>query len=130
MLGCRLGNRTLKFHDWGKMAATFVDLTVNRGVRVAAQETVEQRAVRTFQRRTRNEALSEAYRLFPDEKLFDWRPVEVPFRPEDLPGYRAPRVLCERCGEGISFHREVQKDGRTVCRACAGEVYWRNPEAG
>ena len=24
--GCRLGKRALKFRDWGKMAATFVDL--------------------------------------------------------------------------------------------------------
>src|SRR5271166_3169661 len=26
--GCRLGKRALKFRDWGKMAATFVDLTL------------------------------------------------------------------------------------------------------
>ena len=25
--GCRLGKRALKFRDWGKMAATFVDLS-------------------------------------------------------------------------------------------------------
>src|SRR5580704_2436171 len=26
--GCRLGKRALKFRDWGKMAATFVDLGI------------------------------------------------------------------------------------------------------
>jgi len=36
--GCRLGKRTLKFRDWGKMAATFVDLASGRGVRVVALE--------------------------------------------------------------------------------------------
>src|SRR5260370_5887632 len=36
--GCRLGKRALKFRDWGKMAATFVDLERNRSVRVAARE--------------------------------------------------------------------------------------------
>src|SRR5262245_36029638 len=33
--GCRLGKRALKFRDWGKMAATFVDVNTGRGVRVA-----------------------------------------------------------------------------------------------
>ncbi len=29
--GCRLGKRALKFRDWGKMAATFVDLASHVG---------------------------------------------------------------------------------------------------
>src|SRR3954469_3470787 len=36
--GCRLGKRALKFRDWGKMAATFVDVEGDRAVRVAAKE--------------------------------------------------------------------------------------------
>src|SRR5215471_4726108 len=36
--GCRLGKRALKFRDWGKMAATFVDLESGRAIRVAATE--------------------------------------------------------------------------------------------
>src|SRR6478752_1442035 len=36
--GCRLGKRTLKFRDWGKMAATFVDLSAGTGVRIVALE--------------------------------------------------------------------------------------------
>src|SRR5881275_3419239 len=36
--GCRLGKRALKFRDWGKMAATFVDVESGRAVRVAARE--------------------------------------------------------------------------------------------
>src|SRR3982075_913738 len=36
--GCRLGKRALKFRDWGKIAATFVDVSTNKAVRVAARE--------------------------------------------------------------------------------------------
>src|SRR3954463_3156519 len=36
--GCRLGKRALKFRDWGKMAATFVDVNSGRAIRVAAKE--------------------------------------------------------------------------------------------
>src|SRR5580704_6498627 len=36
--GCRLGKRALKFRDWGKMAATFVDVAAGKAIRVAAKE--------------------------------------------------------------------------------------------
>src|SRR5437868_12972674 len=36
--GCRLGKRALKFRDWGKMAATFVDVEKDQAVRLAAKE--------------------------------------------------------------------------------------------
>ena len=36
--GCRLGKRALKFRDWGKVAATFIDVGTNQAVRVAAKE--------------------------------------------------------------------------------------------
>ena len=44
--------------------------------------------------------------------------------PEDLPGYKAPRAVCAECGEGIQFRREVLREGRVLCRACAGERYY------
>ena len=130
VLGCRLGNRTLKFRDWGKMAASFLDLTRDRAFRVAARESVEAEALQTFKPLARDQALSEAYKAFGDERLFAWQPAIVKFSPEDLPGYRAPRVLCQRCGEGIGFRREVHRDGLTLCRACAGEAYWLPGGAG
>src|ERR1700704_1250861 len=36
--GCRLGKRALKFRDWGKIAATFVDVGSGKAIRVAAKE--------------------------------------------------------------------------------------------
>jgi formylmethanofuran dehydrogenase subunit E len=36
--GCRLGKRALKFRDWGKVAATFVDVSAGRAFRIAARE--------------------------------------------------------------------------------------------
>jgi len=51
--------------------------------------------------------------------------VQVDVGPEDLPGYKGERIVCAQCGEGINFHREVLRDGKTLCRACAGESYYR-----
>lgn len=126
--GCRLGNRTLKFRDWGKMAATFLDLTSHRAFRLAARETVEAQAVECFKALPRDDALTEAYKTFADDELLQWRRVTVNFEPQDFPGYRAPRVRCEVCGEGVGLRREVRREGRLLCRACAGEAYWSSDE--
>lgn len=44
--GCKLGKRTLKHVDYGKMAATFVNIATGRAVRVAAKETAREEAWR------------------------------------------------------------------------------------
>ena len=36
--GCRLGKRSMKFLDYGKVAATFLDLETGRAVRVVARD--------------------------------------------------------------------------------------------
>src|SRR5262245_52877320 len=123
--GCRLGKRALKFRDFGKVAATFCDLAEDRAVRVAARESSRQRATELYpQISSRNQQQMSAYREMPDEELFDFHWVRVTIGPEDLPGYKAARVVCAECGEGISFAREVVRDGRELCRACAGERYY------
>src|SRR3954462_13953786 len=46
--GCRLGKRALKFRDWGKMAATFIDLENDRAIRVVAKETSKELAKQLY----------------------------------------------------------------------------------
>jgi formylmethanofuran dehydrogenase subunit E len=52
-----------------------------------------------------------------------WVKVELPA--EEFPGYKGERIVCAVCGEGISFRREVEREGRILCRACAGEQYYK-----
>lgn len=123
--GCRLGKRALKFRDFGKVAATFCDLQENRAVRVVARESAKQRARQLHPEIADKELQQlEAYREMPDEELFETQWVRVKIGPEDLPGYKAPRVVCDECGEGINFKREVRRNGRVLCRGCAGERYY------
>ena len=60
----------------------------------------------------------------PDDELFETQWVRVTLGDEDLPGYKATRPVCEECREPVSFRREVIRNGRTLCRACAGERYY------
>ncbi|OFW45327.1 MAG: formylmethanofuran dehydrogenase [Acidobacteria bacterium RIFCSPLOWO2_12_FULL_60_22] len=124
--GCRLGKRALKFRDWGKVAATFVDLQTHRAIRLAAKESSKQLACSMFPELAgKNRQQMAAYRQMPDGDLFEETWVEVELSPEDLPGYRGEAVVCAVCGEGIQFKREIQRDGRALCRSCAGESYFK-----
>ena len=123
--GCRMGKRALKFRDFGKVAATFCDVQADRAVRVVALESSKQRAREMFPEiADRNTRQMRAYREMPDEELFAVEWVRVKLGPEEFPGYKGPRAICAECGEGISFKREVVRDGRVLCKACAGERYY------
>ena len=123
--GCRLGKRALKFRDWGKVAATFVDVSTGRAVRIAARESSKARARQMHPEiEHKNQQQMLAYREMPADDLFDVQWVKVALGPEEFPGYKGERVVCAQCGEGINFRREIRKDGRTLCRSCAGERYY------
>jgi formylmethanofuran dehydrogenase subunit E len=121
---CRLGKRALKFRDWGKVAATFVDLQTGRAIRVAAKESSKQAAREMFPELPKDTGQQKAYAALSEDILFDKKWVKVEVQPEDLPGFKGSRVICAECGEGINFKREVLQDGRTLCRSCAGEQYY------
>ena len=124
--GCRLGKRALKFRDWGKVAATFVDVKNHRAVRIVARESSKLMAHSLFHEiLDKNQQQMAAYRQMTDAKLFDEMWVEVELPPEEFPGYTGQKATCEQCGEGINFKREVLRDGRRLCRACAGEAYYK-----
>ena len=123
--GCRLGKRALKFRDWGKVAATFVDLDSGKAVRIAAKESSKALARQLHPEiDSKNQQQMLAYREMPTDDLFAVQWVKVSVPPQELPGYKGERIVCAECGEGINFRREVLKDGKILCHACAGEKYY------
>jgi len=156
--GCRLGKRALKFRDWGKMAATFIDVSSGKAIRIAAKESSKERAREMYpELADKNQQQMRAYRDMREDDLFSlqWVKVQLPeeelpgykstrvvcaacggvkvqLPEEELPGYKSTRVVCAACGEGINFRRELLKDGKILCRSCAGESYYTpmpEPEA-
>ena len=123
--GCRLGKRALKFRDWGKMAATFIDLDNDRAIRVTAKESSKALAKQMFpQISDKNTQQMTAYRELRDDDLFDSQWVRVTMPAEEFPGYKSERVICSMCGEGINFKREIRRGQNVLCRACSGERYY------
>ena len=123
--GCRLGKRTLKYRDFGKLAATFLNTETGEAVRVVALESSRELAKERFGHLpSKKEQQLEAYKTLPDDDLFVWTHVRVRLADADRPGHPLTRVMCGECGEGINDHREVAREGRVICRACAGERYY------
>ena len=126
--GCRLGKRALKFRDWGKMAATFLDLASGKAVRIAALESSKARAREMFPEiENKNQQQMRAYREMDDADLFQEQWVRVSLEPREFPGYKSGRISCALCGEGINYDRYVARGDQTLCLSCASpeERYWQ-----
>jgi formylmethanofuran dehydrogenase subunit E len=118
--GCSLGRRTLKFFDYGKMAATFTNLETRKAVRVLARDEARMLASAYCpQAASPAEAQKRAYAMMPERDLFSVQAASVALPEENMPGFRGARVYCDNCGEGINFRREVYAAGRTLCIPCA-----------
>lgn len=123
--GCSLGHRTMKFMDYGKMAATFVNLKIGKAVRVLAKEDARDKAKKYFPDiEDKYKAQLEAYKIMPDDELFEFMDVRVNIKPEDMPGRPLKRVACDVCGEFVQDMRDVLKDGKTLCKPCAFGGYY------
>lgn len=121
--GVTLGRRRLKWVDYGKLGATFVDLATGRALRVVPRPEVPHAGPEQDPR--------EFWKDWTDEELFSCTPVLLTVPERDRPGAKIPTVTCEQCGEQVRDGRAVVHKGRTLCRACAyGSYYCLKDERG
>src|SRR5262250_2369787 len=122
--GCSLGKRTLKFLDYGKMAATFFNMETRKAMRVLAKDNARELAPLYGEDGANSrDTQRKAYAVMPEELLFSIQPAAIDIPKEDLPGFRSSRVTCEQCGEGINLRREVRIEKHTYCIPCAREIF-------
>jgi formylmethanofuran dehydrogenase subunit E len=123
--GCSLGKRSLKWKNFGVMAATFFHMKRDIAYRIVAREESRELASKycpEIEDKYRRQL--EAYKLMSDDELFSVQQVKVEIPECDLPGRPMRRVQCELCGDYVQDCREVERDGKNVCRSCAGESYY------
>ncbi len=126
--GCAVGRRTMRIEDFGKVAATFVDAETERAVRIVPRN--EARAVaREYApgASDRWHAQLAGYQRMPDEQLLRWEWVTLRTPVRAILARDGVRVLCDECQEEIINDRQVVRDGVVLCRACAGQAYYRRP---
>jgi formylmethanofuran dehydrogenase subunit E len=118
--GCSLGHRSLKFRDYGKFAATFLDLETRKAVRVAVNE----------KNRAKHDNLEpkEVLRVLaeiPEDEILKIEQVTVEISDNDIPGFPRHKTVCSSCGEQIMDSREVIHKGNVMCKNCANGSYYR-----
>lgn len=124
--GCRIGRRSMRVLDFGKVAATFVDTQTGRAVRIVPSSQSRQLA-KTYapEAESRWHAYLYGYQRIPDEELFTVQEVRLDVSLAEILSKDGYRVNCEVCGEEIINEREVYREGMLLCRPCAGERYYR-----
>jgi formylmethanofuran dehydrogenase subunit E len=125
--GVKLGRRSLKFMDYGIMAATFVNLETGQAFRVLSTEDARSlSAAYAPEVAGKYPQQLAAYQRMPDSVLFRVQQVDVCISEFDLPGPTRCKVACAKCGQVVRDHREVAQDGQALCRSCAGSAYFSN----
>jgi formylmethanofuran dehydrogenase subunit E len=126
--GVKLGRRSLKFADYGIMAASFVNLDSGKAFRViSTEEARELAAVYAPEVGDRPRQQLAAYCRMPESVLFRVQEVRMRLAPEDLPGPSRRKIACARCGQVVRDGREVVHDGEPLCRPCGQGAYFANP---
>jgi formylmethanofuran dehydrogenase subunit E len=132
--GVRLGKRSLKYVDYGKVAATFLNTENERAVRIVALESARTLADERYPEiENKRQRQFQAYSDATDDELFKTELVSIKLRDLDAPGSPRSRVTCVVCGEGVNDGREVvDANGDALCRGCHGGTYYSrldNPTA-
>ena len=129
--GCTVGHRTLRVEDYGKIAATFIDVKTEHAVRIAPQLDVREKASRYATAEPRHYfAQLQAYQTMPAAQLLTIQWVTLTTQLAAIVSRAGVRVNCAQCGEEIINEREQLVDGRLLCRACAGAGYYQPTAAG
>lgn len=128
--GARLGKRSLKYVDYGKVAATFLNTETKKAVRIVALESSRALADERYGSiANKRERQFRAYSEATNEELFKIEAVALELGEMDSPGSPRSRVICSVCSEGVNDGREVVRaDGTVVCRGCDSGAYYQRIE--
>ena len=122
--GAKLGKRSLKFRDYGIMAATFLNLENGEAFRVISTEEARSLVPVYAPEVEGKTQMIEAYKRMPENVLFRVQHVKVRIDDFELPGPPRYKAACSICGQILRDHREVVVDGVILCRPCAFGTYF------
>jgi len=117
--GTRLGRRSAKLVNYGKMAAALVNTNTGLAYRVAVRRFAPEWG--------RGGEAAGVVLAVPDSELLSWQEVRISLKPEDYPGRPKRTVNCARCGEKVFDGRDVSGSEGPLCVACARGAYYELP---
>jgi formylmethanofuran dehydrogenase subunit E len=125
--GCSLGKRSLKWLDHGVMAASFLNLVTEKAVRITALEESREHAKKYCPEiEDKYKQQLQAYKIMPENELFKLESIQLTIPENDMPGRPLSRVQCEGCQDWVQDGRDINQDGKTLCKSCAFGKYYKN----
>jgi len=126
--GVKLGRRSLKFTDYGIMAATFLNLETREAYRILSTEESRD-CVSEYAPEIENKSKQQvaAYERMPLDVLFRVQKVKIPYMEYDMPGPTKKKAVCVKCGQVVRDSKEVMVDNKPYCRPCAQGAYFEDP---
>lgn len=126
-----VGHRSLKIRDYGKIAATFIDLRTGQAIRFHPALRIRERARKYFPEEKRAYfAQLLAYQIMPDCELLTSEAVTLAQDLRQITGSSKQRTYCVQCGEEIINGREIMEGESAFCMACMGNAYYLPGEIG
>ncbi len=127
--GVKLGRRSLKFVDYGIMAATFINIETDKAFRVLSTEDSRSLTdVYAPEIEDKSTQQLNGYKRMPDSVLFRVQRVRVALSDCDLPGPSHRKTICSRCGQVIRDGREIIIEGQKLCKPCTDGCYFSHAE--
>jgi formylmethanofuran dehydrogenase subunit E len=119
--GTRLGRRSFKLKDYGRMAATFLNTARRKAFRV--------NAAFNGQVDPEDKAQVRAVLHLPEGEVVRWQEVTTHLKPTEMPGKPTRVVSCGRCGERVFDGKDIVLAEGPVCMACAHGAYYTAVES-
>lgn len=124
--GCKISSGSLRIYDYGKMAASFLNIKTGKAVRIICQDPARDN-VNTYAPNAKLDKQKReiyAYKIMPENELFYVSNVKITLSPSEMPGKTRNRVVCPSCNETISSNKGVIVNEKILCTPCAGSCYY------
>lgn len=130
MTGTRLGRRSFKLRDYGKMAATFFNTDTDEAYRVWVGGDIDAIAMGQSVTKANKEEYLRVVLEAPTDQLLKEVRVEVSLREDEMPGKPQRVIICAHCGEKVMDGKDVSTKGGDICESCWKGAYYKKVDDG
>jgi formylmethanofuran dehydrogenase subunit E len=122
---CWPGRRTLRVEDYGKVAASLIDMLTGKTFRIIPKSGIREQAAKyAKEARGKWESQLIGFQRMPNEVLLHAQEVELTTSLEQINGRPKGKAICGLCGEEVINQREVYLGEAPMCQPCSGQSYY------
>ncbi len=122
--GTRLGRRTMKLVNYGKMAATFINTETWEAYRVFVSGKINEIIGNTNIGHDAEKKEIEKLLEITSEEIISIQKVSVTIPIEEMPGKPLRTVFCTKCKEKVFDGKEIASIDGPICKSCSDKPYY------